>query len=78
MEDLCLISCKLCGMELSFVFVLQVLAEQHERNTIEDRLSSEIDQLRWVKGLWERLYPSLRADVLAFVRISGISKQAHN
>lgn len=30
--------------------MLQVLAEQHEKNTIEDRLSSEIDQLRWVRG----------------------------
>lgn len=30
----------------------QVLAEQHEKNTIEDRLSSEIDQLRYkVHGL---------------------------
>lgn len=30
-------------------FVFQVLAEQHEKNTIEDRLSSEIDQLRWAR-----------------------------
>lgn len=31
------------------VCTFQVLAEQHEKNSIEDRLSSEIDQLRLVR-----------------------------
>ncbi|XP_071544264.1 rab GTPase-binding effector protein 1-like isoform X1 [Panulirus ornatus] len=40
----------------------QVLAEQHEKNTIEDRLSSEIDQLREKVGLLESLESQMKAE----------------
>lgn len=51
------------GLKSEILFLKdRVLAEQHEKNTIEDRLSSEIDQLREKVALLESLESQMKLE----------------